>query len=70
MNTDWIELDQVELHERYNYPYGLDHPSWSEPGNFMYETPEKAWAAIDRTYGPNTEHVVVALVAIPRPGGT
>lgn len=46
-------------------PFGLTHPTWIGPSCFMYDTEEQAWAAIDRTYGADSGHLVVGVLTRP-----
>ena len=51
-------------------PFGLTHPTWKQPGCFLYDTENEAWAAIERTYGPDSGHLVVAVLTRPIPPAT
>lgn len=44
-------------------PYGLTHPTWGDPSCFYYDTPEEAHAAMVKTYGENSGHLVVGVIS-------
>jgi hypothetical protein len=53
-------------------PFGLTHPTWDGPSCFYYATENEAWAAIERTYGKDSGHLVVGVlthVIPPADGG-
>lgn len=45
--------------------FGAWHPTWHEPSNFHHDTAEAAKASLERTYGPNSGHIVVEVRVVP-----
>lgn len=54
--------DEIELKHK---PFGLAHPTWERPDCFRYDTAEDAAAAVIRTYGDGSGHVVVGVITPP-----
>lgn len=44
--------------------FGLMHPTWARPDCFLSDTAEEARASAERTYGAESGHYVVEIVAV------